>query len=560
MTNENGALDELRRRALERLKATRTDVSRMSDAEVQDFIYELQVHQEELEIANEDLRGAQLELARAHYRYMDLFESAPMGYLTLDRRQVIRQVNATAASMLGLSRFDLVGSALTRFAVPEDRDACYIYLRGIQRGASGMADVRFQRSDGSVFWAQVQGRWMETGDVGGGGSEAQTMRVAFSDITERVRAEEALRASERRYRFLFEESQSLVVVVGIDGTLRDVNRYGLRLTGYAKEEVVGRSPVELVKPDQRAFVYERLRTVMAGEPAESFDVTIIAKDGSERLLVTSPGSEVLREDGKPVEIILSAADITRRKWLEDNLRSRAEELEIANRELEAFSYSVSHDLRAPLSQIKAAAELLRYGHSERLDEEGVEAIRLVRKGVDKMGILIRDILAFSQVSREQLSIRHVDLTSLAESVVAELRTSDPEREYHVVLEEGLEADADPRLIRIALTNLIGNAWKYTRTTPHARIEVGAEPHDGREMFFVRDNGVGFDMQYAERLWVPFKRLPPDSTFSGTGIGLPIVQRVIAKHGGTICGEGEKGKGATFWFWLPEVRREGEYGA
>jgi light-regulated signal transduction histidine kinase (bacteriophytochrome) len=228
-------------------------------------------------------------------------------------------------------------------------------------------------------------------------------------------------------------------------------------------------------------------------------------------------------------------------------RAWAEELERTNRELDAFSYSVSHDLRAPLRAIDGFSRMLEKDCGEGLSEDCRHYVTRIRAGVARMSELIEDLLALARMSRATLTRHPVDISGIARKVASELEARPGSRAVDVRIEEGLSADADARLVTVVLENLIGNAWKFTGKQDQPRIEVGGLA-SGRA-FFVRDNGAGFDMAYAYRLFGPFQRLHSEAEFEGTGIGLATVQRIVRRHGGRIWAEGEPGKGATFHFTL-----------
>jgi signal transduction histidine kinase len=232
-----------------------------------------------------------------------------------------------------------------------------------------------------------------------------------------------------------------------------------------------------------------------------------------------------------------------------HLDRHAVQLEAANKELEAFSYSVSHDLRAPLRSIDGFSKAILEDYGDRLDADGHDHLRRVCAAADRMGRLIDDMLNLSRVTRAELRHERLDLTELARAVIAELRSAQPDRNPAVVIADGMEADGDPRLLRILLDNLIGNAWKFTSKKPDARIEVGTLSRDGRPAFYVRDDGAGFDMAFAHKLFGAFQRLHAMEEFGGTGVGLATVQRIAHRHGGRVWAEGEVGRGATFYFTL-----------
>jgi light-regulated signal transduction histidine kinase (bacteriophytochrome) len=236
---------------------------------------------------------------------------------------------------------------------------------------------------------------------------------------------------------------------------------------------------------------------------------------------------------------------------------RTAELAAANRELEAFSYSVSHDLRAPLRSIDGFSQAVLEDYADKLDEPGRDHLNRVRAATQRMGQLIDDLLKLARVTRAEIRPTTVDLSALAANVLAELQKNEPGRRVEYRIEPGLTAEGDARLLRVVLDNLLGNAWKFAGKTANARIEFGAtRGSDGTPSYFVRDNGAGFDMAYANKLFSAFQRLHSMNEFPGTGIGLATVQRIILRHGGTVRAEGRPGAGATFYFTLSQPNAGG----
>jgi DNA-binding response OmpR family regulator len=253
---------------------------------------------------------------------------------------------------------------------------------------------------------------------------------------------------------------------------------------------------------------------------------------------------------------LEATEARAARELAETRAALVGELERKNKELEAFSYSVSHDLRAPLRSIDGYSKILLEDFGDTLNDEAKGYLGNVCSSAKRMGDLIDGMLALSRVGRVEMDRSSVSLSELARAVAAELKTNDPQREVRVEIDDGVVVQADSRLMRIALDNLLGNAWKFTAKTPAARIEFRAERRDGAMVYFVRDNGSGFDMQYAGKLFNPFQRLHSDAEFSGTGVGLATVHRVIDRHGGRLWAEGERGRGATMYFTVPAVGTAG----
>jgi light-regulated signal transduction histidine kinase (bacteriophytochrome) len=239
--------------------------------------------------------------------------------------------------------------------------------------------------------------------------------------------------------------------------------------------------------------------------------------------------------------------------LERRVAARTAALEAANNELEAFSYSVSHDLRAPLRAIDGFSHALLAEYAEKLDGEGQRYLERIRAATRRMGGLIDDLLNLARITRVQLRWAPVDLTALAAQVVAELRRRDPERTTAIHVAPGVAGRGDARLLTIVLENLLGNAWKFTTKHGAAEIWFGAQQRDRRAVYYVRDTGAGFDMKYADKLFAPFQRLHGANDYDGTGIGLATVQRIISRHGGQIWAEAEVDRGATFFFTLEDPR-------
>jgi light-regulated signal transduction histidine kinase (bacteriophytochrome) len=270
---------------------------------------------------------------------------------------------------------------------------------------------------------------------------------------------------------------------------------------------------------------------------------------------------VYREDDHAPMILLAIEDVTEKKQareelrranaeLERRVRERTAQLEVSNKELEAFCYSVSHDLRAPLRAIDGFSQELLAGYAGRLDDQGRHYLERIRAGSQRMARLIDDLLRLSRLSRGEMQHQGVDLSAMAREVADDLRRREPGRDVDWVIEPGVGGFGDPRLLRLVLENLLGNAWKFTARHPRATIAFGRAESEEGPAYFVRDDGAGFDMAFVDKLFGAFQRLHSDRDFPGTGIGLAIVQRVIHRHGGRAWGEGAVERGASFSFTLP----------
>jgi signal transduction histidine kinase len=345
----------------------------------------------------------------------------------------------------------------------------------------------------------------------------------------------ALERSEARFRNIIQRSADGIVIVDITGNICFINP--------AAEKIFCREAGELLGT---SFGFP----VVAGETTE---IDILCR-GEKTTIVEMRVTETEWE-GKEA-FLATLRDVTDRKRAKEEIEKlntilalRAAELEVANRELEAFSYSVSHDLRNPLNIISLTCQVVQEMHSDMLNEECGTLIRTIFDTTMKMDQLIDSLLNFSRLAHAEPRIEAVDLSLLARSVAAELRHTEPERRATFVIEEGIEAHGDAKLLRVVMNNLMGNAWKYTGRKEEAVIEFGVAVNNENTTYFVRDNGTGFDETDAEKLFIPFQRLHGARKFKGFGIGLATVERIIRRHGGRIWAEGEQDKGATFYFTL-----------
>ena len=377
------------------------------------------------------------------------------------------------------------------------------------------------------------------------------------DITKEAEYRNALKNSEERYRL----AQSAAEIGSWDWNILTGDLewsetieplFGFKKGNFGKTYDAF---LNCVHPDDRQFVKDSVNACVEKDIVYDIEHRIIWPDGSVHW-VRETGDVIRGKDGKAVRMLGIVQDITNRKKNEENIKKLNEnllhhstELAAINKELEAFSYSVSHDLRAPLRSIDGFSQALIEDYADKLDEEGKDYLIRVRKATQHMGRIIDDLLKLSRITRRPLEHEKVDLSGLSQSIINELKKRYSDRKVKVSIDDDLMVIGDKQLILLALENIIGNAWKFTSKTSNAKIEVGKTKKDGKEVFFVRDNGAGFDMKYADKLFIPFQRLHSDDEFEGIGIGLGIVNRIIHRHGGSIWAEGEVGKGAIFYFTI-----------
>lgn len=355
----------------------------------------------------------------------------------------------------------------------------------------------------------------------------------------------ALTRQEALFRALAEQAPQAVWTTDPRGSVTYCNRTWLDLVGGELRDWTGHQWLSVVHPDDRADVMANWRLSQASRSIYEGTRRVLAKDGSFHTMAYR-ASAVLDDQGEVAFWVGIDADITKIKAIEAALR-------LSNQELEAFSYSVSHDLRAPLNTIDGFSRLLAKQLTGASGEKVPHYLSRIQAGVAQMGQLIEDLLSLSQVTRTQLHIEPLDLSTQALHILDEWRVRQPERQVTLRIEGGLHAEGDGRLVRVVLENLLGNAWKFTSRQTLAEISMGQMlDAAGLPVFFVRDNGAGFDMAYADKLFSPFQRLHAVSEFPGVGIGLATVSRVITRHGGRLWAESAPGCGATFFFTLPKV--------
>lgn len=393
----------------------------------------------------------------------------------------------------------------------------------------------------------------KVGEIVGPLASFVILLVAFGrlrqEIGRRRRSEQALRASEGFLESLVENLPDMLFVKEA-GELRfaRINRAGEELLGVERKELIAKNDYDFFPAEQADFFQARDRETLAGRTVVDIVEEPIETKSGTRWLHTKK-VPILDEQGAATYLLGISEDVTERRQAAAVLARAKDAAEAANQELEAFSYSVAHDLRAPLRAIDGFSQALEEDCADRLDAEGKDHLRRVRAAVRQMSLLIDGLLSLSRLTRSEIASEKLDLTKMAEECGARLREQAPARPVDLIVSEGLVAEGDARLITAALDNLVGNAWKFTGKCERARIEIGQRVEGGAPTFFVRDNGAGFDQAYADKLFGAFQRLHAVTEFEGSGIGLATVQRIVRRHGGRIWAEGQVGRGATFYFTL-----------
>jgi PAS domain S-box-containing protein len=460
----------------------------------------------------------------------------PMWLYDLETRAIL-EVNAAAVAHYGYSRDEFLRMRLDDIRTDEDAG-------------------RHRLRDGRIIEVDTASQAV---DFGGRPAALQVVH----DLTARRDSERALERSEARKAAIVESALDCVITMDAEGRVVEFNPAAERTFGYCQSDVVGRPLADLIiPPDLR----QKHRDGLARH----------RETGHHTVLGRRLEMRAMRADGAqfPVELAITqiqgsggqalytgfVRDISDRKRaeedlrllnaeLEERVRLRTTELQAAADELEAFSYSVSHDLRAPLRSIDGFSQALAEDAGSSLPAEAKGHLDRIRAATQRMAHLIDDLLSLSRVARSPMTRERVDVTDLAGRILAELGRQSPDRMVRLTIAPAMMASGDPRLLRVALENLLENAWKFTTGREDARIEVGQTKGGSAPVFFVRDNGAGFDPAYVGKLFTPFQRLHASSEFPGTGIGLATVRRIMHRHGGRVWADGQPGQGACFYFTL-----------
>ncbi|MBL8620371.1 MAG: PAS domain S-box protein [Myxococcales bacterium] len=470
-------------------------------------------------------------------------EAAPDAMVIVRRDGRILFANGQAERLFGYPRDELIGQlvdvlvpARYRGAHPGHRAGFFDTPRARPMGAG--VELYAVRKDGTEFPAEISLGPVAT-------AHGSVVSAAIRDVTERNRVAQA----RAELAAIVDSSDDAIIAETLDGMVRSWNRGAERIFGYTAAEMIGRPVAALLPPGRVGEGPTIIAQLLRGDRVAPFESVRRRKDGQD--IDVSVTISLIRDvHGQIVGASKVARDISDRKRAERALAAAKEATDVANRELEAFSYSVAHDLRAPLRGIDGFSLALLEDCHDALDATGQRYLRRVRELTQHMAQLIESLLSLARITRGELRHERVDLGAAARATVERLRTIQPDRQVEVGIADDLIAWGDGRLLGVALDNLLGNAWKFTRDHAAPRIELGAGAFDGARTYFVRDNGAGFDMAHAAKLFGVFQRLHSPDQFEGTGIGLATVQRIIRRHGGRIWADGAVGAGATFYFTVP----------
>ena len=504
----------------------------------------------EQELAAEALRS-QSALQEALLRAQS---DAGLGMFIIEAGRIVH-ANDALSRMYGYSREEIRSlPSYIELAHPEDRERV---RRNHERRLQGEKFDNHYRI--AIVTKAGERREVEMTVAYMDSTPAPRVLVIMQDVTERVQAEAARQQSEDMFARMFRASPLPVCITRLaDGAYVEANDAFIEQFGRDRSELLGRTSIEIrtwPDPEERRRWTEALR---AEGRVRDYQATLLNRTGEPRTVLIFAEKFDLAGEDYILTVLYDHTDRWRAEEevrrlnaeLEQRVQERTAELTAANRELESFAYSISHDLRAPLRGIDGFSKLLADEYRDRLDDEGVDYLDRVRRAAQRMGTLIDDILELSRVTRQEMRRVRVDLSQIAAEIIEERSRAEPGHRVAVTLAPDCTAHGDPQLLRVLMQNLLENAWKYSAKKADPVIEFGRETIDGEPVFFVRDNGVGFDMKYADRLFTPFQRLHRPEEFEGTGIGLATVARIIRRHGGRVWAESAPGGGATFRITLP----------
>jgi PAS domain S-box-containing protein len=486
------------------------------------------------------------ESLRAHVdRYKSLVLAIAQVIWTHDSKGEMTGDQVSWATYTGQAFAQYRGRGWLDAVHPDDRSSTIeVWARAVFGREPYDLEHRLRRHDGEYRYFSVRA-------VPVFASDNRTIREwagIHSDITERKRTEQTLRDGERRFRELADSMPQIVWAAGPDGRFDYYNRRWYEFTGRPIGVSGDESWADVVHPDDQKECLERWHlATRTGTPYE-MEYRLREKTGTYHWFLRR-ALPVRDQAGRITRWFGTCTNIDGVKRTEEGLRRANVETDAANRELEAFSYSVAHDLRTPLRSIDGFSQAILEDNADRLDAQGKLNLARVRTAAQRMAHLIDDLLSLSRVTRTELHRERVDLTQVARGIGERLREADATRDVEIVVQDGLVAEGDATLLAAVMENLLANAWKFTNRRPRGHVEVGLTSKNDQDTYFVRDDGAGFDMAYASKLFVAFQRLHTTSEFPGSGIGLAIVQRIVRRHGGRVWAESELDRGATFFFTL-----------
>ena len=501
-------------------------------------------------------RYSNMELSKSKAEFEAVFNSISDGVIYSDIERKIILVNPAITEMFGYSAQELKGKVTAKLYADtkdhEDREK--LRFRSDAKDSQTLYEMQYRRKDQSCFF----GKTYETKVTDSNRNVIGLLEI-IRDITQKKQTEETLHRFQQRLGLHFMQTPLGVIEWDLDFNVVDWNPAIEKIFGYSKQAAIGRHASFIIPNAAKEHVNSLWNDLIKNTGGFHSTNENLTKSGV-IIHCRWHNTPLVDGTGKVIGVTSLVEDITETLKVEEELKEHQEKLEelvedrtaklkTVNKELEAFSYSVSHDLRAPLRAIDGFSLALLEDYGEKLDDEGRDYLHRVRNGAGRMALLIDDLLQLSRISRGRLSRGKVNISKIAHDIINNLNEQEPGRKVQFDITTGMRTNGDQHLLVILMDNLLTNAWKYTRKKSSAKVTVGKIVRAGKTIFYVEDNGAGFDMQYAGKLFGAFQRLHSDEEFEGTGIGLATVQRIVHRHGGAVWAEAEVDHGATFYFSL-----------
>jgi len=569
MSKENSNDNKLRKKAEELFQANLNHVKYDSE-DVDKVIYELRVHQIELEMQNEELRETQLKLEDSRHKYLDLYNYAPVGYFTLNKDGIILDVNLAGALLLGVERFNLKKSAFIQYIDPDYRNKFHHYINDeVKQRNNANVNIKLLKMN-NPFYARL-----ETVKVLDDDGTLVGFRMSILNINELKTTEHALKqikhdlelkVEERTQelksandynRSLIEASLDPLVTIGQDGKITDANSSTEKFTGRSRKELIGTYFSDyFTEPEKAKEGYQ-----IAFKEGIVLDYPLEIKNKNGHITSVLYNASVYKNELNEVKGVFAAArDITGIKkaerklikyqnTLEKKVKERTKALEQSNKELNEFAYVASHDLKEPLRMIASFLQLLERRYKDQLDNEANDFIRFAVEGSKRMDNMINDLLEYSRIGNQERKFKYLHSEKLLNIVLMNLKSTITDSNAIITYDSLPLIFANEQLMIQLFQNLISNSIKY-HGEKNPEIHISAENTNDEYIFAIKDNGIGIDQNHLKKIFTIFQRLHTRDEYEGTGIGLAIVQKIVQKHRGKIWVESELGQGTTFYFTIP----------
>jgi PAS domain S-box-containing protein len=525
-----------RKKAEELLRKNKQRCQNLSSDDMQTLIYELQIHQIELEMQNDELRKAHEIIENSQKRYTDLYNYSPIGYLTTNIDGVVVEVNTTALKLLQYDKQSVIGKPFAVFVNRSDLDYIYQHLHYLRSGQSHTCQIMITKHDRSTFFAELMSVPFMDYET-----KTDQFLITLLDITERKHIFE----TRSQLASIVDGTDDAIISENLVGTIVSWNNGAEKLYGFTEKEICGEQIAILEQScNNQMSPVLNFATIMRYESIHK------RKDGTP-VSVSLTKSPVRGIHGEVIGVSTIVRDITSRKKWEDTIMDLNQQFQISNLNLENIGSTLAHELRNPLQGIISISRMINEDYSASLDEccnQYIEQIHRSAVGMDKM---VGKLLEVSRIARSAVDRDKIDLSELVTLIINEFKYKEPDRKINATVQAELIVTGDKTLLHIAMEKILQNAFKFSRKKAFTEIEFGKCINVGKQAYFLSDNGAGFNMENKEKIFNIFQRDHQDSDFEGTGVGLSITQKIILRHGGEIWAEGEVDCGATIYFTLGE---------